>query len=68
MVLTETVVYGPDAYFWYLLCGILGTALLGILIWIAVNTKALLEKIVEQMADHETRITVIEKNGNKHKE
>lgn len=69
MVLTETVIQ-PDAYLWYTLCGILGGSLLSVLVWIGIRTEKLLQELVKSVANHETRITVLETNGNgngKHK-
>jgi hypothetical protein len=60
MVLLE-VTAGPDQYFWYGLAVASTTLLIGVLIWIGNNTRDILRKLVAQMADHETRITVIEK-------
>jgi hypothetical protein len=62
---------GPDAYFWYTLCGVLGSLLFGLLVWIGVTTKNLLAKLVDTVADHEARIQVMEatngkRNGGKH--
>lgn len=68
MVLLEAAIAAPDNWFWYTLSTVLAVFLSGI-IWryIAKNDK-LLEKITEILQEHETRITVMESNGNgKHK-
>ncbi len=67
MVYTEII--SPDPLLWYTLCGTLGGLLLCVLVWIGIRTEKLLQRLVETVANHETRITVIEKNGNstKHK-
>lgn len=66
MVLVETII-SPDPLLWYTLCGLLGSALFGILLWIAVRTEKLLRELVKSVANHETRISVLENNGGKHK-
>jgi hypothetical protein len=57
------VTAGPDQYFWYGLAVASTSLLIGVLIWIGNNTRDILKRLVEQMADHETRITVLETNG-----
>jgi hypothetical protein len=59
MVLTE-IIADPDKYFWYGLAIASTTGLIAVLVWIGNNTRDILKKLVEQMADHETRITVLE--------
>jgi hypothetical protein len=59
MVLLE-VIADPDKYFWYGLALASTGGLITVLIWIGNNTRDILRKLVEQMADHETRITVLE--------
>lgn len=63
MVLAETLI-NPDPLLWYTLCGALGGLLLCVLVWIGIRTEKLLQELVKSVANHETRITVLETNGN----